>query len=154
MKFATCLLPVAALVLLAGCGGGKDGLERAPITGLVTVEGAPLAGATVQFTPVGGTPGEGALGVSDAQGKFQVISSRKGDEGIPPGEYSVMVSVLADPDGTRLSSEATQADHPFAQEIVPAPYSGQGSPLKVTIAKEGGEVKVDIPAKLVEIKKK
>jgi hypothetical protein len=152
MSFTKWLLPIASLAVMAGCGG--DGLERAPITGLVTVEGAPLAGASVQFTPVGGTPGEGALGVADAQGKFEVISSRQGDEGIPPGEYSVRVSRLADPDGTPLSPEATEADHPFARETVPAPYSGMDSPLKVTISKEGGEVKVDVPAKLLENKTK
>lgn len=153
MNFTKWLMTAASLFLLFGCGK-SDGLKRAPITGLVTVEGAPLAGASVQFTPVGGTPGEGALGVADAQGKFVVVSSRQNDAGIPPGEYTVVVSLLADPDGTHLSSEATQADHPFAQEIVPAPYSSPDSPLKVTIAKEGGEVKVDIPAKLLEIKPK
>ncbi|MDZ4683545.1 MAG: carboxypeptidase-like regulatory domain-containing protein [Planctomycetaceae bacterium] len=138
---------VVAAVIAIGCGRG-DGLKRAPITGVLTVDGAPVAGASLQFFPKGGTPGDGALGVSDANGKFEVISSRRGDTGIPPGEYAVMVSLLADPDGTPLSAEATQADHPFAQETVPPPYSGADSPLKVTITEQGGEVKVEIPAKL------
>jgi hypothetical protein len=141
------------LGLFAGCSK-HDGLERAPITGLLTVQGTPLAGASVVFTPAKGTQGLGAIGISGPDGKFQVVSSRQDDAGIPPGEYSVSVSRLADPDGTVLSPEATQADHPLARETVPAPYSGAASPLKVSIPKEGGEVKVEIPVKLLERKPK
>jgi hypothetical protein len=146
---------VPCLGLIAGCSK-HDGLERAPITGILTVQGTPLPGATVLFIPVQGsqTQGAGAIGTSGPDGKFQVVSSRQDDAGIPPGEYSVAVSRLADPDGTILSPEATQADHPSARETVPAPYSGHASPLKVTIPKEGGEIKVDVPAKLIERKPK
>jgi hypothetical protein len=152
MRQTSWLLLIASLAAPVGCGG--DGLERAPILGVVTVQGSPLAGATVQFTPGNGTPGEGALGVADAEGKFEVISSRRGDEGIPPGEYTVRVSRFAEPDGTPVPPEGTQADHPFARETVPAPFSGSDSPLKVTISPEGGEVKVDLPVKLYEPKAK
>jgi hypothetical protein len=148
MRSLRLWLPMMVIAAVSmGCGG--DGLQRAPITGIVTVEGAPIAGASLQFIPKGATPGEGALGISNAEGKFEVISSRRGDEGIPPGEYTVMVSLLADPDGTPLAPDAMQADHPFAQETVPAPYSGMDSPLTVTITEAGGEVKVEIPKKLL-----
>lgn len=141
-----------SVLLVFGCSRG-DGLKRAPIVGLLTLQGAPLAGASVEFTPVGGTPGQGAMGVADAEGKFEVISSRRNDEGIPPGEYSVRVSLFANPDGTPLPPDATQADNPFAYEAIPNPYSGIGSPLKVTIPETGGEVKVDVPTKLVPPRK-
>lgn len=134
--------------LLAGCGG--DGIKRAPIVGLLTLEGSPLANASIDFTPQGKTEGIGAIGTSDSQGKFEVISSRKGHEGIPPGEYTVRVSLFMNPDGTPLPRDATQADNPFAYEAIPTPYSGANSPLKVTIPNEGGDVKIDIPAKLVK----
>lgn len=149
-------LSFSLLVLLAVGGCGGDGIQRAPITGLLTLEGTPLAGASVEFTPVGSTQGLGAIGVSDSNGKFAVISSRRGDAGIPPGEYSVRVSLFAEADGTPLPPEATQADHPFAYEAIPTPFSGTGSPLKVSIPENGGEVKVDVPAKLVKprVKKK
>ncbi len=147
---AYCL---TAIALVAGCGR-SDGLKRAPLVGLLTIQGAPLAGASVEFTPVGETPGQGAIGISDSQGKFEVISSRRGHEGIPPGEYNVRVSLFANPDGTPLPPEATQADNPFAYEAIPNPYSGVGSPLKVSIPEAGGEVKVDVPGKLIPPKKK
>ncbi len=145
-----CLL---AVFLSMRCGR-SDGLKRAPIVGLLTLQGTPLAGASIEFTPVGGTPGQGAIGIADADGKFEVISSRRGDEGIPPGEYTVRVSLFANPDGTPLPPDAMQADHPLAYEAIPNPYSGIGSPLKVAIPEAGGEVKVDVPTKLIPPRKK
>ena len=153
-RFAQTTIPLLAVFLLVGCGGKSDGLKRAPLVGLLTLQGSPLAGASVEFTPVKGTTGPGAIGVADDDGKFQVISSRRGHEGIPPGEYTVRVSLFADEDGTPLDPEATQADNPFAYEAIPEPYSGVGSPLKVSIPEEGGEVEVDVPAKLIPPKKK
>lgn len=131
-----------------GCGPA-DGIERVPITGLLTVQGKPLPGATLSFTPVGETAGPGAIGRSDAEGKFEVISSRERHEGIPPGEYTVRVSLFVMPDGTPLPPEVPQADAPRSRQSVPPPFSSPNSPLKVVIPKEGGAVKVDIPAKLL-----
>ena len=153
-KFVQTLLTLLTAMLLAGCGSKSDGFKRAPLVGLLTLQGSPLAGASVEFTPAKGTNGPGAIGVTDDDGKFQVISSRRGHEGIPPGEYTVRVSLFADEDGTPLDSEATQADNPFAYEAIPEPYSGAGSPLKVSIPEEGGEVAVDVPKKLIPPRKK
>jgi len=140
-----CALMICASCLcLAGCG---DGINRVPITGLVTVQGEPLAGASVQFFPQTGTEGEGAIGVSGSDGKFNVISSRQDDSGIPPGKYKVRVSLMMDA-GKVLPPEALQADFPNAQEVVPAPFCTANSTLEVMIPAGGGEVKVDLPVKL------
>lgn len=146
--FAAILIAASSLSA-AGCTK-HDGLERAPINGLLTINGQPLASATVQFLPVNEskTPGLGALGASDANGKFQVTSSRRDDAGIPPGEYLVIVNRLAEPDGTVIPADSFQADHPDARETIPPPYSTNASPLRVTIKKEGGDVEVKIPGKL------
>jgi hypothetical protein len=148
-KWFGCLLLTG---VLAGCGG--DGIKRSPITGVLVLNGTPLAGASVEFTPQGSTQGIGAIGVSGTDGKFEVISSRRGDEGIPPGEYTVRVSLFANPDGTPLPPDATQADNPFAYEAIPTPYSGAGSPLKVSIPEAGGEVRIEVPAKLIPPKRR
>jgi hypothetical protein len=142
---------IATVSVLAVQGCSKhDGLERAPINGFVTISGEPLANATVAFLPLSGSgaQGFGALGASDAEGKFQVTSSRQDDPGIPPGEYAVVVNRLAEPDGKVIPPDSFQADHPEARETIPAPYSTNASPLRATIPKEGGDVKIDIPAKL------
>ena len=89
-----------------GCG---DGLTRVPIQGLVKAQGTPLGNAMIQFTPKAGTVGDGALGMSDADGKFTVISSRQDDSGIPPGKYGVRVSKFVDAKGTPLPPDSTLA---------------------------------------------
>jgi hypothetical protein len=138
-----CLV-TTILIGVAGCG---DGLKRVPIQGEIVAAGQPVSGASIQFLPAEGTPGQGAIGVSDQQGKFTVISSRQSDEGIPPGKYKVIVSRFMDKDGTILPTDAKQADFPDATESVPPPFCTPDSPLEATIA-EGGVVKVEIPVKL------
>jgi hypothetical protein len=141
---------VGCLLFFCGCG---DGIRRVPIEGLVKAQGAPLDKATVLFSPAPGTPGMGAIGMSDEAGKFTVVSSREDDSGVPPGKYTVRISRLVDGKGTPLPADATQADHPDAKESVPAPYSLPTSPLEVTIDDKGGKVEIDVPVKIQRPKK-
>ena len=64
----------ACLVLvLAALGCGSD-YRLAPVSGRVTLNGKPLAGAHVHFQPIGSraqpSPGPGSHGVTDAEGRF------------------------------------------------------------------------------------
>ena len=144
------VLLLCVVVLGQGCG---DGLTRVPIQGLVKAQGSPLGNAMIQFTPKAGTVGDGALGMSNSDGKFTVISSRKDDSGIPPGKYGVRVSKFVDAKGTPLPPDAKQADYPDAKESIPVPYSTANSPLEVTIDGKGGAVEIDIPVKIPGPKK-
>ncbi len=139
---------MAALACLvgAGCGSG-DGLDRVPILGTVTLGGEPLAGAVLSFMPAPGTLGEGAIGIADDAGQFEVISSRESDRGIPAGEYTVRVSRRVMPDGTPLPPDMPEADFPNSRESVPFPYSSIDSPLKIIIPEGGGDIQVEIPGK-------
>jgi len=148
------LLMTSLTAAAAGCSR-HDGLDRAQVVGFISADGQPLADAGIRLLPVAGsgTPGQGAIGASDAVGKFEVVSSRQDDAGVPPGEYTVVVSRFANPDGQVLGPDIFQADHPNARETIPAPYSTEASPLKVTVTKEGGEVKVELPVKPRDPKK-
>jgi len=141
-----CLL-AAFVVSIAACGCTGDSLSRVEIKGVVTAENGPVANASVQFLPIGNTQGDGAIGIADGEGKFDVISSRDRDAGAPPGKYRVRVMQMINPDGTVLPAEAIQADYPMAREGVPAPYSTMESPLEVTIPEGGGLVEVKLPVK-------
>ena len=59
----------AGLALLAGCGGG-DRPELGEVTGLVTLDGTPLAAVNILFTPDKGRP---AGAVTDAEGRYELI---------------------------------------------------------------------------------
>ena len=141
---------LAMIVSVIGCG---DGIKRVSIQGLLTCEGKPLDFATVQFIPGPGVDSPGAIGQTSASGRFTLVSSRNSDEGIPPGNYTVRVTRLADHDGTVLPATAAEADYPRSRESIPPPYSGMSSPLEAVIPKDGGELKLDIPKKLLVNKK-
>ncbi|HEY7428712.1 MAG TPA: hypothetical protein VH682_31065 [Gemmataceae bacterium] len=140
----------AALALFLGLLGCGDGLKRVPVQGKITAKGQPLENATVQFIPAGSTQGEGGMGVSDNDGNFTLIGSRAGAKGVVAGEYKVRVSRLLARDGTPLPADAKQADNPGCKESVPVPYASlEATPLKATVPEAGGEVAIDIPAKIL-----
>jgi len=81
-----CLVGVAlAGALLAGTGCGSKPMG---IKGKVTLDGAPLSGASVEFVPEDG--GHSAVGITDNEGKFSLTTYKPGD-GALRGEYRVVV---------------------------------------------------------------
>jgi hypothetical protein len=91
LKLVLCLVVAAAGALVVGCGGGNShGLTLAPVTGLVTYRGQPLADAQVVFLP--DTPGQlPAMGMTDAQGKYELLTIVPGD-GASLGKHRVTVT--------------------------------------------------------------
>src|SRR4051794_20874958 len=67
-----------------GCGGST------PCGGRVTLDGSPLAGASLMFNPQfnGGVQ---ASGLSDKDGLFTLVTIT-GERSISPGEYAVLVT--------------------------------------------------------------
>jgi hypothetical protein len=149
-----CLVGLLAVLMgLGGCGG--DGLKRVPVQGKVTSQGGtPIPNAVISFVPMSTTKGEGGIATADQDGSFTLIGSRRGDKGVVAGKYKVRVSRFVERDGSPLPADWTQADHPHAKETVPPPYSGMESPLEVTVPEAGGTVNVEVPVKVLEVKKK
>jgi hypothetical protein len=76
-------------ITLSGCGSNLS-----HVTGLVTLDGAPLRGsndvrATVYFQPVSGN-GTTAIGLLDENGRYRLSSGSQ--EGAAPGKYFVTCS--------------------------------------------------------------
>lgn len=80
------------MLLFVGCGEtvDVDRPETAPVTGSVTYNGQPVEGATVTFM-AGASGGRGAVGTTDASGKFQLTTFEAGDGAIP-GAYKVKIA--------------------------------------------------------------
>jgi hypothetical protein len=80
-----------ALQVSAGCGGsGRPVLYK--VTGKVTINGTPLAGADVVFDPVDPTSGaRGAVGRTRDDGSF-VVGTFSNDDGATAGEFKVTVN--------------------------------------------------------------
>lgn len=75
------------ILAIAAAGCGKRG--TVPLSGTVTLDGRPLARATVHFIPQD-PEGREALGSTDAEGVFHLSTFKPGD-GAYAGKYKVIV---------------------------------------------------------------
>lgn len=148
----TMVLGLMVMTLL-GCGGPKSTLDTVPVSGLVTLDGAPVDGAMVVFAPTSGS-GTAASGKTDATGRYKLTTQEPGD-GALPGSYLVMISKSAaedatagavkpgmtDEEATKAAAEArdkTGGAEPTVKELLPAMYKDPAkSGLKAEVAKGG-----------------
>ncbi|NMC19814.1 MAG: carboxypeptidase regulatory-like domain-containing protein [Thermogutta sp.] len=85
------LICAAGLIAAAGCpGGGGAKLNTVKVSGTVTLDGAPLPGATVSFVPKS-DGARAAFGTTDENGRFTLTTLNPGD-GAMPGSYAVSVT--------------------------------------------------------------
>ena len=134
---------LASILLLAGCGPSLP--PTIYVKGIVTLDGNPVEGAAVLFSPEEGRP---ASGITDAQGEFELQTFEPRD-GAVLGTHKVTVTlkkvtgVGADPDG--LSGEIA----PGGMQIdwgVPERYSNPATTdLSVTV---DGDLKLPVELKL------
>jgi len=146
-------------ILFAGCSGGSK-LDTEYVEGVVTLDGTPVAEATVMFVPVTEGQGVSSTGMTDAQGVYRLTAANVGDvtaqagAGTLPGEY--YVGVTKSISETPMSEEEAYekkvpyvaprpGQAPKMTHVVPEKYnSPQKSGIKVTV-KEG---KNDLPIQL------
>ena len=132
------LAVLGSVALVCGCNKTVDP-TLVPVSGTVTVQGQPLANATVTFIPKDGTPGFGGVGKTDAAGKFTLLGSRDNVPGIPPGEYRVAISKRLMPDGSEVpANDNTPPMMSPAKESLAAGYSNPGTTTLTATAQPGG----------------
>jgi hypothetical protein len=104
------LLVICLVLALAGCSGGA---ATSPVTGIVTLDGKPLAGASIQFVPQG--TGRDATAETDKNGEF-AMSTNKPRDGVVPGTYKVVISP---PTGTADTTQYATAEEAMAAASKP-----------------------------------
>jgi len=150
------VLSTLLLAMLIGCSnGGGESLDTVKVSGLVKLNGAPLAGATVTFAPADKT-GRTAVGLSDAEGKFTLTTVTAGD-GALPGSYHVGIrkpiapapQIAVDPrtEGRKLDTNAEKQimqaakgagkkkDGQLADAVPPKYHDPAGSGLTAEVKK-------------------
>lgn len=83
------------LMLWAGCGAKADP-SLATVTGMITLDGKPLVGARVEFTPLSGSP---SYGTTDEQGGYSLRFTRD-RQGAVIGTHVVRIRTFRDEDET------------------------------------------------------
>jgi len=135
---------IALLILLpalAGCGGSD--FQVAAVSGKVTLDGAPLAGAKVVLLPQAhaddGMAGPTSYGFTDETGRYTVqtvnLLSKSRSPGAVVGTHRVAVTTLTtEPD----PNDPVSRDLLKTPEIIPAPYNDlRQSPLRLEVPPEG-----------------
>lgn len=100
--FTGCLCFGIAFII--GCGGGEKGPELAPVSGVVTLDGKPVANASILFNPTAG--GQPATGMTDASGKYTLRTKKPGDGAIV-GAHGVGITMTKAPTATKKKTVAT-----------------------------------------------
>src|SRR5438094_249318 len=94
------IMAFAACAVAAGCKR-----DVVPVSGRVTLNGKPLAGADVIFQPRGNTEaprpaGTGSIGRTDEQGRFSLRMVKPDQPGAVVGDHSVTIATSTDAPAT------------------------------------------------------
>jgi len=131
---ASCAAVLLALVVLclSGCGS-SDGYTLVPVSGTITLDGQPLAGASVSFQRTGGdtTVGPGSAAVTDASGKYELKTAEANSQpGAVVGMHVVRITGVQD---QRAADDDTA--RPMAKDPVPPRYRDPG--INFDVPKDG-----------------
>ncbi|MCG8583430.1 MAG: DUF4198 domain-containing protein [Pirellulales bacterium] len=116
-----------ALVAITGCGSGVD---TAPVSGRVTLNGKPLSGAYITCEPISATADAQSIGSyaeTDAEGRFTLRLVNTDQPGAMIGPHIVRIT-------TARAVHPEREDSPISQELATAQYR-QG--VEFTVPEDG-----------------
>jgi hypothetical protein len=120
-----------AAIMLAGCG--KSNMAVAPVSGKVTLDGAPLKSASVTFQPKDG--GRPSFGVTNEHGRY-VLEYSLNELGAKVGLCTVRITTesRSDDSGTKPS-----------KELVPKRY--KTTPIEVQVESKSNTIDIKLASK-------
>jgi hypothetical protein len=148
-------IAVRTIVLVAALAAASCGNGPVPVRGRVTLDGTPVAGATVTFVPVG-PRGHPASAPTDANGVFR-LTTFKQEDGALRGEYKVIVTksdALPPPPAAEPGNGDSVKNHYKAlkskrtsKEALPPVYADSAkTPLRCSVPPDG-EVTLSLESK-------
>jgi len=119
----------SSVLLLGGCG--NDPLGRHPISGTVTLDGAPVENGSINFQPV--DQGVTSSGTAFTGGKYSL--SR--EQGLPVGKYLVTINAPKPGTGATPPEGAMPGEPlPPPEELIPPEWNVKST--QTIEVKEGG----------------
>lgn len=121
MNFVKLRVALIACLALCGCGRSANVAEvqSLPVTGKVTLDGKPLAGAIVVFRAP--DPPAAFSGMTEENGKYALQGRKDMAENLK-GSCKVTISRMVKPDGSLLAEDEMPAMVQATEEL-PAKYS-------------------------------
>ena len=133
-----CALSLLCLIM-AGCPGGT-GVDMGAVTGTVTLDGAPLADATVEFQPNMETGGSPSYGSTDAAGEYELMFTFD-KKGAMLGSHTVRISKtkeVPDPeDPEEMMEEETLSAEFNAETTLSATVEGGSQVINFDLVSAG-----------------
>jgi hypothetical protein len=137
-RWTVGLVGVAFSLAAVGCGSRGPAVQM--VEGVVTLDGEPLAGATVSFSPAGSKGALPAAGLTGADGTFRLnaVHGAASGGGTTVGEYVVTVTkdevTDAGGSGPLDGDDLPPYKPPVVKHLVPEAYSSASkSPLRATV---------------------
>lgn len=134
-QFFPCAICAILLLVLGATGCRKGARPVAPVSGLITLDGKPLAGGSIVSQPAAPPgsviAGKGSVAFCDADGRFQ-LKTLDGLDGAVVGEHRIRIY------GPRKTAADSAKDGPVNADadIVPKKYN-RATELKLTVPPEG-----------------
>jgi hypothetical protein len=165
MQYYSChkkyfYLPLLLVITICSFGCGQSGIPVEYVRGVVTLDGTPLEGATVIFSPKGS---EGMVGAGRTQsdGSFTLnAQGAKPGAGTTAGDYNVTISKVEMPEFVGMSTDdpryGTPEQEKLEQEaanaeptvIVPEKYNkAETSPFMAKVESGSNTFTFDISSK-------
>lgn len=116
-----------------GCGGSPYE-KLLPAGGTITLDGDPLAGATVAFIPAKSNQPQPSYGYTDETGKYE-LKTPEGYLGISPGEYRIVISRILTQDGDPIPP-GSQTGGAEGNESIPSPHSDPRGTKNIAVVTE------------------
>ncbi|HVX59839.1 MAG TPA: hypothetical protein VHC19_04530 [Pirellulales bacterium] len=133
-------MALTAVCLFASLGCGKAATNgRQPVSGKVTLQGAPLDSGSIQFMPPdpGGQFGGGAV---ITNGEYKISAQ----QGLPVGKYKVVISA-GDASQPVAEGEMPGEAGPPAKERIPEEYNVKSDKVVEVAADKENVFDFDIP---------
>lgn len=138
-------------IFVVGCGGaGSVSIDPlVPVGGTLLVDGKPLDGVVVTFSPETGKNNRGGAGKTNATGAFTVTHLNENKPGLPPGKYTLSYSRMRLPDGS-AAPELKDGEQPDPANIqvetfpVHLTTPNPNVPANQVVIPEGGNTKLEL----------
>jgi hypothetical protein len=133
MKFkplAAWIVSIVAVMMVLGCGGGRSKVKTVKVSGTITLDGAPLTGAEVNFL------GEEYAGIAttDSNGHYE-LQAQPGPNTVYLSKYEGMDDPDFDP--TEIGPSDSGGG---PRQLIPPKYSSESeSELEFTVPDKGSD---------------
>lgn len=128
-------------LLLPGCGD-----DYSPVTGRVTIAGAPAKDVMVTFYPVDQSLQSASGRVNDG-GTYELFGGNEGRRGVQPGQYKVVLAQMATTDASAYQKPAGESGVPGVPDpTFPQEYLTPDTTPKTVEVKSGqNQIDIEIP---------